>query len=289
MANFHLMHCVHPRAHGLLGYLEVIQTIGWALEQLGHQVKYELNHFDPQAINIVFGAQVLPMETLTELPDNTIVYHMEQLRNAAPAQVKPQLRHAAQHFEIWDYTDANATVWVALNAKRLQTVPIGYAPLLTRIARPPQQDIDVLLYGLSSQQRLQALHLLSQAGLSTVYLSGLYGQARDELIGRSKIILNVTLYVRSQIFEIVRASYLLANSKAVVAIRDPHVAIEPDIERAIRFTTMERVIEDCLELCEHDDLRARIETTALKLIQRRDIRPIINSALSKSSILGSPA
>jgi len=279
------MHCApYPRVHGLHGYLEVIQTIGWALEQFGHQVKYELNQFDPQAINIVFGLQVLPMEILSKLPDNTIMYNMEQLRNLAPAQVRPQFHYAAQRFEIWDYTDANAGMWDALGAKRVQTVPIGYAPLLTRIAPPPQQDIEVLLYGISSPQRLGALHFLSNAGLRTVYLSGLYGPARDELIGRSKIVLNVTLYEQTQIFEVVRVSYLLANSKAVVAIRDPHTVVEPDIERAIRFTTMERVAADCLELCERDDLRARAEATALEVIQRRDIRPIIGTALSKSSI-----
>jgi hypothetical protein len=271
--------------HGLNGYLEVIQTIQWGLEQSGHQARYGLNSVDPQAINILFGFQVLSMDDLSKMPRNTIIYHMEQIRDVPPERLRPQCHYAAQNFEIWDYTDANADTWKTLKAKCVQIVPIGYAPLLTRIARPALQDIDVLLYGLTNPLRLQALHRLSRAGLSVVYLSGLYGQARDDLIARSKIILNATLYEQSQIFEVVRVSYLLANAKAVVAIRAPKIWVDPDIENAVCFTTLERMVEDCRNLCANEDQRARIEATALDIIRKRDICPIIGEALSKSQAL----
>src|SRR6185437_15004850 len=60
MTHYHLMHCVppDPRVHGLNGYKEVIETVAWGLEQLGHKTTYALNHSAQDATNIVFGAQV---------------------------------------------------------------------------------------------------------------------------------------------------------------------------------------------------------------------------------------
>src|SRR6185437_16081556 len=69
MAHFHLMHCIpDPRMHGLNGYKEVIETVGWGLEQLGHRATYAVNERSPDATNIVFGAQVMPVSSLAELP-----------------------------------------------------------------------------------------------------------------------------------------------------------------------------------------------------------------------------
>jgi len=185
MAHFHIMHCIpHPRVHGPKGYGEVIETLGWGLRELGHRASYAINGIDPNAINIIFGAQMLPIEQLKQLPDNSIVYDLEQLRNLVAAEIKPQMHYVAQRFEIWEYSAANLPAWQAMGAERVKTVPIGYAPVISRIAKAPNQDIDVLLYGISGVKRLQAMHDLSQAGLTTVFVRGLYGKARDDLIAR---------------------------------------------------------------------------------------------------------
>ena len=96
----------------------------------------------------------------------------------------------------------------------------------------------MLMYGLSGERRLQTFHGLSQLGLSAVFVSGLYGAARDELISRAKVVLNINLYARMRILEIVRVSYLLANKKAVVADRDANTSVEDDVMRdAVRFAS----------------------------------------------------
>ena len=127
---------------------------------------------------------------------------------------------------IWDYSKANLDPWKMLGATSVKIVPIAYAPILTRILKPAEQDIDVLLYGISGGKRLEAFQILSQAGLKVMFFSGLYGDARDQLIARSKIILNVNLYNFAQIFEIVRVSYLLANKKAVVSVIDQNTFLK---------------------------------------------------------------
>ena len=79
--NFHLAHIVPSKIlHGLNGYKEVIDTVQWGLQQLGHSAVYGLNNISTTAINIIFGVQVLSMELINKLPPETIVYNFEQAK-----------------------------------------------------------------------------------------------------------------------------------------------------------------------------------------------------------------
>lgn len=268
--------------HGLRGYLEVIQTVEWGLTQLGHGVSYALNGYDPAAVNIVFGAQVLPIDVMKQLPDDTIVYNFEQAGGVDKSRIRPEGRYYAERFEIWEYSAANLQFWRDLGVTRVKNVPVGWAPVISRIPKPAVQDIDVLLYGLTGAKRLDALHRLSAAGLTTMFISGLYGEARDDLIARSKIVANVNLYDFAQIFEVVRVSYLLANKKAVVATRDPATFVDADIESAVRFTTLDQIAVTCTALLEDDVARGAMEDKGFEVISRRDIREILRRAISQT-------
>jgi hypothetical protein len=278
--RYHLVHCIpNPRMHGFYGYNEVIETVMWGLEQLGHQATYAVNKSADDAINIMFGAQILPINVLTSFPKDTIIYNFEQIRGLTPDLIRPEVKYYAEHFEIWDYSRGNLPTWSALGRDDVRIVPVGYAPFLTRIPKAPQQDIDVLIYGLTSQLRLEAFHQLSQRGLSALFACGLYGQARDGLISRAKIVLNINLYQFAKIFEIVRASYLLANKKAVVADLDPDTFIEDDIRSCIKFTSLHDLADVCLHLAENEDERVKLEESGFSAIAQRDIRTILTNVL----------
>jgi hypothetical protein len=283
MAHFHLVHCIpDPKMHGLNGYKEVIETVGWGLEQLGHRVTYALNEMAEGAANVVFGAQVMPVSALKKLPRGTIIYNFEQLRDLGAERIREEIRFYAQvpHFAIWDYSAANLPSWRALGRHDVKIVPVGYAPILSRIAKAPVQDIDVLMYGLSGERRLQTFHGLSQLGLSTVFVSGLYGDARDQLISRAKVVLNINLYAQMRIFEIVRVSYLLANKKAVVADLDVNTSVEDDIRAVVKFASAYKEMLDlCARLASDESERTRLEELGFSCISRRDIRHILASAL----------
>jgi hypothetical protein len=284
MAKYHMMHCVpaDPRVHGLNGYKEVIETVAWGLEQLGHQVSYALNQPARDATNIVFGAQVMPIATLKRLPEGTIIYNFEQMRDINAAQIRQEVRYYAQapHFQVWDYTPANVPSWRTLGRPEVKVVPVGYAPILSRIPKAPRQDIDVLIYGMSGERRLQTFHALSQRGLATVFVSGLYGAARDELISRAKVVLNINLYPHTRIFEIVRVSYLLANRKAVVADLDVSTSIDDDIKPAVKLaSTLPELLNSCDSLANNDRERTKLEEAGFSCISRRDIKDILKSAV----------
>ena len=285
MSHFHLTHCVpNPRLHGLLGYTEVIETIAWGLGQLGHEVTYAKNSLHPDGVNVLFGAQMLKRGEILRLPQNSILFNMEQVRNLPATSTNDWARYRdwAQRFWIWEYSAGNLPFWSELGARRVTHVPVGYAPVLTRIPKAEPQDIDVLIYGMSGEKRLQAIDRLSKSGLTTVFVSGLYGPARDQLISRSKLILNVNLYEHAQIFEIVRVSYLFANRKAVVATRDPQTMVEGDIEASVRFTTLDEVAAESFRLVEDEASRLELENRGFEVIVKRDIRDILRGALGSA-------
>lgn len=267
--------------HGLNGYKDVIDTVAWGLQAFGHDVTYALNAVSHTAINIIFGAQVMSVDDLNSLGANTIIYHLEQIRGYAPDVLRPQSHVCAQRFQIWDYSKFNIETWASLGPKRpVKIVPVSFAPVLQRIGKQDPQDIDVLIYGITGTERLLAFHALSNAGYSTVFVSGLYGSARDDLIARSKIVLNVTLYQQSRIFEVVRVSYLLANSKAVVALAGPDLGIEDDLDRAVRFCHPDHLLATVEELLNDERERQKLELAGHDFIRTKDIRLPLQQALA---------
>ncbi len=244
------------------------------------EVTCSVNQPDAECINIIFGAQVLPIALLDALPADSIICNFEQLRNIPIEQIRPEMHFIARRFQIWDYSPGNAETWAQLGAgKNLHIVPIGYAPILTRIAKPEVQDIDVLIYGGSDEKRLRAFHILAEAGVAVMFVCGMYGAARDGLIARSKIILNVNRYDRSRVFEIVRVSYLLANKKVVVSTLDEDVAVDDDIKACVRFTDFDKLGGDCRFLADNAQARGLMEEHGFNTFVGRDIRVILKNVI----------
>src|SRR5262249_47367409 len=133
----------------------------------------------------------------------------------------------------------------------------------------------ILFYGSSSEYRFRLLNELCEQGLRVVFACGLYGASRDNLIARSKIVLNLNKYAES-IFEIARVSYLLANRKAVVSdIRD-NTFIELDIFGAVEFARPEALANACIRLIADDKARTDLATRGEAIMRKRDIRSILS-------------
>jgi len=280
MKKFHLMQVVPPHRHKLVGCNELIETIKWGLEQLGHEVSHAINSYELGRTNIIFGAQVLPIDFIRGFPADTIIYNLEQMKGISGDYIRPEMHFYSKHFQVWDYKQENLASWASIaDTQNIKIVPVGYAPVLTRIAKPAHQDIDVLIYGMPSENRLKAVESLANAGLSTVFACGLYGEARDNLISRAKIILNTSAYQLSQQFEIVRVSYLLANKKAVVTILDEKTSVEEDMQACVKFTTVEHLTADCCQLIDNDALRINLENVGFETFSQHDIRTILKNAL----------
>jgi hypothetical protein len=226
--------------------------------------------------------------SLRALPPKTIIYNLEQLANFPKNSLPPAFNYAARHLRVWEYSSLNLPIWKSLDAQcKPRLVPIGYAPILTRIPKPKDQEIDVLFYGLPSDKRLAIYRELCLCGLRSVFVCGLYGAARDELIARSKLVLNLNLYAGNPIFEVARVSYLLANAKAVVSDIYPGSHVEPDLREAVEFVPAEQIVPACLRLIYDITGREALEKRGLEIILRRDIRAILADVLSSAPSEGS--
>ena len=288
MKSFNVTHMLpNSKASGFRGLHEIILSVIWGLRELGYTVKYSVNTISHDDTNIVFGAQIIQRDHLWTLPDDTIIYNFEQKRliategadnGSAPASLDVFPAYAIK-YAIWDFSQANLDYWKRVPTRfPVRHVPVGYAPVLSRIAPAEEEDIDVLIYGHAGPERLGVFGELSERDMSVVFVSGLYGAARDALIARSKIVLNVHIS-GSKIFEIARVSYLLANRKAVVAGVSAETFVEPDILPGVKFCPVDRIADECERLLADDAARAGLGESGYQLFQRRDIRPILEEAL----------
>ena len=255
---------------------EVAETLQCGLWALGHDAEIAENRFDPSKVNILLGAHLLTAELASRMPPESILYNLEQLGGAE----LPALFYetAAKHL-VWDYSPVNMARWQQLPlawAPRL--VEIGYVPQLTRIrsAAVVDQDIDVLFYGSLNTRRLHILDQLRAAGLRVHQAFGVYGTERDALIRRARLVLNVHYY-ETQLFEIVRVSYLLANGKAVVTEHSPDLG---GLEKGVLACRYGDLVEQTVALAADDARREALAAQGAALFAARDEVQILRRALA---------
>lgn len=203
-------------------------------DEIAETLRYGLSRLDglPDR-TIVLGAHHLP----PDLRPNDIIYNLEQ--RESPLLDNNALHLYRQH-EVWDYSSSNVR-WLRDNGVRARHVPIGFVPELQRINKVTP-DIDVLFYGLVNERRRRILDELRRKGLVVQELVNCYGNDRDALIGRSKIVLNTHFY-ETKIFEMVRCSYLFANKICVVS--EDSVDVPERMRTEIPFAPYEHLVDMC--------------------------------------------
>ena len=235
---------------------EVALGLTEALRGLGHDVVSSRNLAVGDRRAIVLGANLIPGSGLA-LPPDAVLYNLEQI-DAASTWLTPALLALYRRHPVWDYSPANRERLAARGVPRPTLVPLGHVPALTRIpVRPEGEDIDVLFYGSLNPRRIQVLRALAAAGIAVEQVFGVYGEARDALIARAKIVLNLHYY-EAKVFEVVRVSYLLANHKAVVsergADRDEEAAFAP----GVAFAAYDAIVPTCRALLADPAARAAL-------------------------------
>lgn len=261
---------------------EVIESLAHALRALGVAVDTADNQIAIGAVNILFMAFALQESDLAAVPDSAIIYNFEQVGGDVQFMT-PAFKRLITTHRVWDYSPRNAERLAPLTGHdRLQVVPVGYVPALTRIPKAPVQDIDVLFYGAVNPRRRDILVGLQEAGLNIVAPFGVYGAERDALIARAKVVLNMHAHA-SKVMEVVRVSYLLANRKAVVAELDPDTEVEPDIRAAVAGVPYDGLIAECQRLVADAAARQELEDRGYALFQQRDLVPILRRVIREAA------
>lgn len=273
-----------PRWKIMDAHLEVMESLRWAFEACGIECSVRVNELDLTRRNIVFGWIVAAqINQLAGLPDGSILYNFEQFSGHPPPE--PGVAQMLSRFQVWDYSAANMAYWRALRLPREPFhAPVSYAPTLTRIARAPQPDIDALFVGSAGPARYEKILSisLSESRPAVAVLMNLWGAARDEMIGRARLMLNVSAESSTlRIFEITRVSYYLANRVPVLCERVPGIYVEPDMQEAVAWAPKDGLADACQRLlADPAALQAQGES-GFELFSRRDARQVVRDWLAR--------
>jgi hypothetical protein len=230
---------------------EVALALHHGLEALGIHAPIVTSPDKIQGTPIVLGGHQVGKFIDTslaalKLPEDAIIYNLEQVDDDS-TWIDSGYLALMRRFRVWDYSAANV---VKLKSKGVEVAGIcgvGHVVEHERIADFVVKDIDVLFYGSVNERRRKILDDLTARGLRVVVSTNLYGSARDSLVARAKVVLNVHFYA-AKVLELVRLSYLLANRVAVVSEPGADSAEAAALCGAIAFAPYDGLVARCVEL-----------------------------------------
>lgn len=271
-----------PRWKIMDAHLEVMESLRWAFEACGVECSVRHNELDLSRRNIVFGWIVAAqINQLRGLPPGSILYNFEQFSALeSPDAVTAQM---LKPFGIWDYSAANLGYWQRSGIAAFHA-PVSYAPTLRRIPRAAEPDIDALFVGAAGAVRSEKLLGIAstEARPSVAVLLNFWGPLRDELIGRSRLLLNVSSESpRLRIFEVARVSYYLANGLPVLCERVPGVHVEADLLDAVAWADKAELGAVCARLLADPAALAALGQRGFDIFSRRDARQVVRDWLAR--------
>jgi hypothetical protein len=257
-------------------FREIAETLQHALTSLGHDVVITTEGRVPERRHIVLGSNLLVRYPLA-IADDAILYNLEQVQADSP-WFEAGLLDLFRRYDLWDYSRRNVAALQALGIERVRLVPIGYAPELTRIAPAAVRDIDVLFFGSVNDRRRAVLERMVAEGLRVHGVFGAYGEERDALIARAKIVLNVHFY-DARVLEMVRLSYLLANRAVVLSERGADPEEDAALAGGVAFDEYDRLPQRARQLVDSPEERRRLSRRGFELISARPAAEYLRAAL----------
>ncbi|MEI7292942.1 hypothetical protein WCQ02_12395 [Paraburkholderia tropica] len=254
-------------------FSELAEIVAYALEDLGNTVQFTENNMVDGARNILIGCHLAEPYSANYVPSDTIVLNTEQI-HVDEQDWNRKIYFWTSRYETWDYSERNLVKLRSLGAQRVKHLRLGFHPNLCRIPTDVVQDIDVLFYGTIGSRRKAILDALIARGIKVCAVDCVYGAARDALIARSKVVLNMH-HFSSHIFEIVRVFYLMSNSKAVVGEVSLSTSIDPAYLNGFEAATYDNLVETCVELVGDSERRRKLEQAASETIRRHSQAKLI--------------
>lgn len=208
---------------------------------------------------VIIGAQFLNNNELVELIKNNklIIYNTEPLCDERRKNDIFNCLNKLENteFQLWEYCDYNYKI---LKEKyknlEIKLLPFGYYNnYINRINLNTKKDIDVLFYGDLTKRRKNIMNLLKRNNLKVHFTNKTYDiKKRDNLISRSKIVLDIFRNSNYKCNNLYRLSYLICNNITILAEYNNN-EIYKDLKDYIFFYDYNNILNKCLEILNIDE------------------------------------
>lgn len=182
------------------------------------------------------------------VPNNYIVYQLEQTTGNDESKWfnSTYLNYLKNALAVWDYSLINYQNLRKLEIKNVDYVPLQYMRTVDKINHKPnnEKDIDIFFYGSFNERRLKILESLKQKGMKVIFKNNIWKAEREDLISRSKILLNIH-YFEHSILETVRLSYLLSNNCNIISEVSQDPILDKWHKSYIEFAKYEELVDVC--------------------------------------------
>lgn len=187
------------------------------------------------------------------MPKNYIVYQLEQSKPLNEVNenntwfTNRYLKRLEGSIEIWDYSMQNIVNIRNLFSSRNLILPVvKYVPityLRNFLGTDTNKDIDVLFYGSTNPRREKIMADLEAINLK-IHFAGynLWNERRQELINRSKIILNIHFY-DNPILETTRLAPLVSQGAFVISEPSSDKILDKFWSSMVTFCSYDKIVD----------------------------------------------
>jgi SAM-dependent methyltransferase len=268
---------VHPKMADILG--SVVRMFVGGLQEVG-LVPDLLETLSPDFSGraIVLGANFFAAGELDRLEDGSIIFNVE---NMSSPFISDSYRELLRKFVVWDFSEANAISLSKQIARPVYYVRMFYVESLSRINSCLEMDIDVLFYGSFNARRQKILGELRARGLRIEAVFGVYGTLLDQLIARSKVVVNIHFYDNGHL-EMIRIFDLLANGRAVVTEANAGEHVDADLAGAFVAVPYEGLVDATEALVKDVERRHNVAIAGFRAFSNRRPNTVLPEALAWS-------
>lgn len=235
-------------------FTEIVQGLQECLELNGinSEITNTVSKNNLMDLYIIFGMNNF---TSSIVPHNYIVYQLEQsnANNQSNWFVNKYIEYMKNAIEIWDYSLINYQNLKKYGIEKVKYVPLQYMSCDDHHWISKKKDIDVLFYGSMNQYRQSVIDQFKHSHLNLVIKTNIWSDERDDLISRSKIIINIHYYQPS-ILETARLSYLLSNNCVVVSEHSSDPILDRYYDTFVCFSDGNNMALKCQEVIDHYDM-----------------------------------
>jgi len=276
MASFNIVTIRRPENQFIsAGFRDIGLLLQYALRSLGHQAELQDNVFAPGMPNIVLGYHLLPdAEAIRRHP--AIVYQLEQLPDQHQDWLKLDERKTAilkAARAVWDFSPENIAYLAKNGIDGVRHLPFGFHEARQTIV-DAETEFDVLFYGVVSPRRKRILDALAgRCRLKTSF--GIYGARRDQIIARSKIVLNLRNSAGPSIMEQPRISHLLNNRRFLISEN----AADNPYGDAIVAVAYDELVDCCLRYRTDGEARRQMAQKGYEYLAQRPMTAYLQAVL----------